>query len=134
MALCAIIIALVLLLFGHGPGGTRVTLPIFPIQGSPLIKLLFMGYLAVVFTFRGDLLEAYTKPGKVWKQILVITTSIMALSLLGILQLMISDLGPLLVIVITSIIVFSLVTKETISMLIGTGIFSTILIVCNNLV
>jgi len=134
MALCAIIIALVLLLFGHGPGGTRVTLPIFPIQGSPLIKLLFMGYLAVVFTFRGDLLEAYTKPGKVWKQILVITTSILALFLLGILQLMISDLGPFLVIVITSIIVFSLVTKETISMLIGTGIFSTIIIVCNNLV
>lgn len=133
MALCAIILALILLLFGHGPGGTRVTLPVFSIQGSPLIKLLFIGYLAVVFASRSDLLEAYTRPGKLWKQIVVIATSILALSILGVLQLMISDLGPFLVIVITSIIIFSLITKETISMLIGTAIFSTTIIVCNNL-
>lgn len=131
MAIVAIGIALVLLLFGHGPGGTHVTLPLIPVQGSPLIKILVMGYMAVVFASRGDLLEAYTKPGKLWKQITVLVTVIVALLVLGMLQLMISDLGPFLVIAITAIIIFSLYTKETVSMLIGTGTFSVILLLGN---
>lgn len=133
MAASAIAIALILLLFGHGPGGTHVTLPLLPIQGSPLIKLLIISFLSIVFASRGDLLEAYTKPGKFWKQIAVLVSAILALSVLGMLQLMISDLGPFLVITITAIIIFSLYAKETIPMLIGTGIFGTVLLLGNHL-
>lgn len=132
MALAAIGIALILLFLGHGPGGTHVNLPIINANGSPLIRILVGGYLAVVFASRGDLLEAYTtKPGKFWKQIAILVSAILALAVLGILQLMISDLGPFLVIVITAIIIFSLYAKETVPMLIVTGIFGAILLLAN---
>ena len=134
MAVSAIVIALLLLLFGHGPGGTRVSLPILSIQGSPFIKMLIIGFMSVVFATRGDLLEAYTKPGKLWKQIIVMSATILVLAILGVLQLMISDLGPFLIITITAIIIFSLYAKETIPMLIGTGIFGTIIFLGNHFI
>lgn len=134
MALSAIFIAIILLLFGHGPGGTHITLPILQIQGSPVIKLLITGYLAIFFVTRGDLLEAYTRPGAIGKQMVILLSSILCLFALGLLQLMISDLGPFLVIAITAIFIFSLVTKETISMLIGSGIFGALLLLGNRFI
>ena len=123
LAIAAILIAITLLLFGHGPGGTHVTLPLLPIQGSPLIKILVIGYLAAVFASRSELLEAYIKPGSGWKQVVTLMTVMMTVLILGLIQLMISDLGPFLVISITAIFAFSLATKETIPMLIGTAVF-----------
>lgn len=133
MPVSAILIALILLLFGYGPGGTHVTLPLIPIQGSPIIKILLLGYLAVFFACRADLIEAYTRPGKFWKQMTVLFTAIVVLFVLGLLQLSISDLGPFLVIAITAMFTFSLATKETISMLIGTFIFGAMLLLLNHL-
>lgn len=123
LAITAIIIAAVLLFFGYGPGGTHVTLPVVPIQGSPLIKLLLIGYLAVIFACRNDLIEAYSRPGKFWRQMTVLLMALLTLFVLGIIQLMISDLGPFLVIAITAIFLFSLATNETISMLVGGALF-----------
>ena len=131
MAMTAIGIAFVLLLLGDGPGGTHVTLPFLSIQGSPLIRITLIGYLSVVIACRGDLLEAYSKPGKTWKQLLIISTVLLALFFLGVLQFMISDLGPFLVIAITAIFIFSLIVKETVPMIIGTGAFAVVLLVLN---
>lgn len=133
MPISAILIALILLLFGFGPGGTHVNLPVIHIQGSPIIKLLLIGYLAVFFACRVDLLEAYTRPGKFWKQMAILATALVVLFILGILQLSISDLGPFLVISITAIFSFSLANKETVSMLIGTFIFGAVLLLFNHL-
>lgn len=127
LAISAILIAIILLIFGHGPGGTHVTLPLLPIQGSPLIKIFVIGYIAVVFASRSQLLEAYAKPGKGWKQLATLITVLLIIFILGLLQLMISDLGPFLVIAITAIFAFSLATKETPPMLIWTGGFCSIL-------
>ena len=124
LAVAAILIAGILLFFGHGPGGTHVNLPLLPVQGSPIIKILLVGYLAIVFACRRDLLEAYSRPGKMWKQLGILVSTILSLLILGMLQLMISDLGPFLVISITAIFIFSLATKETTSMLVGTGCFA----------
>ena len=134
LALASIAIAVILLIGGYGPGGTHVTLPILPVQGSPLIKILFVGYLAVIFACRGDLLEAYAKPGKLWEQMLVLLSAIIILAILGMLQLLISDLGPFLVIALTAIFLFSLATQETVSMLIGTGLFGVVLMLGNRFV
>ena len=123
LAIAAILIAAVLLFFGHGPGGTHVNLPILPIQGSPLIKILLIGYLAVIFACRNDLIEAYSRPGKYWRQMAVLVTALFTLFVLGIIQLMISDLGPFLVIAITGVFIFSLATKETTAMLIVGALF-----------
>lgn len=132
MAFGAICIALILLLFGHGPGGTHVTMPLLPVQGSPIIKILVIGYLSVFFACRSELLEAYSKPGKMRKQLATLFAVLIVCFALGVLQLAISDLGPFLVIAVTVIFVFSLYTGETLSMLTLTSIFSVALLLCNH--
>ena len=126
---------LILLLFGSGPGGTRVCLPLIPIQGSPLIKILVIGYMAVFFASRGDLIEAYSKPGKLKKQMAILLAIIIVFALLGVIQLVISDLGPYLVLALTAVFMWSLYTdkKETIPMLIITGVFGAMMLVFNHM-
>ena len=119
----------ILLLLGSGPGGTHVNLPLIGVQGSPIIKVLTLGFLSVFFAGNSDLIESYTAHGKTWKNIMVLSIAILALLVLGIGQLAISDLGPYLVIVITAVLLFSLASGETVPMLIGTAIFVAALLI-----
>lgn len=121
----ALIIALII--GGSGPGGTRINLPVINIQGSPVIKLLFLTFFAVTYASRKDLIESYALKGQFGKQLLVTMTVLVALLILGVMQLVISDLGPFLIIVITGIFLYSLTIRETVPMLIGSSIFLVLL-------
>lgn len=134
MAAGALLIAMILLLFGNGPSGVHTNLPLpgLEVQGSPFIKLLCIGYLSVFFSSRDELLEAYAKPGKMRKQLIILLAAIIVCVILGTIQLAISDLGPFLVIILTAIFIFSLYSNETIPMLIVSGIFGLGLWLCNH--
>ena len=133
LALAAVTLLVVLLLFGQGPGGTRINLPFIHLQGAPLIKLLVLGYFGVFFAGSKDLLQAYNSTGQFWKQMLVVSAMLVLLFVLAVGQLAISDLGPYLVLVLTGVFLFSITTKETVFMITGTGIFAVLLFVVSRL-
>lgn len=127
MAIAAIVISL-LMLFGKSTGGAHLTLPMVPIQGSPIVKALIIGFIAVYFSTKGDLIEAYSRPGKLWKQTVLLISCIVFLFVFGLCNLALSDVGPYLVLTISVIFIFSLAAKETLTMLIWTGVFGALLL------
>lgn len=129
MAASALCIAVALMFFGEGPGGTHIELPIIGIQGSPIIKMLILCYMAVAFYNNRNILESYSSNGKILKQLIVLVTLVTVMLILGIMQVIISDLGPLLIIICTGLFLYSIYTHETNSMLIGSLLFVISLVV-----
>lgn len=129
LVLTALMLLVILMLFGSGPGGTRINLPLTGIGASPIIKLLVLSFFAVIFASRKELIEAYSSSEKFGKQILVTVTVMIALLVIGVMQLIISDLGPFLIIVFTGLFLYSLMVRQTVPMLIGAAFFLIMLFV-----
>ena len=122
-AASALCIALILLMFGHGPGGTHIELPLIHIQGSPIIKLLILCYMAIAFVNNRNLLESYASNGKIFKQLFIVLTVVSLLFLLGIMQIIMSDLGPFIIVISVGLFLFAIATHEVSAMLVGSTIF-----------
>ena len=116
--MAAVLLALMLALFGQSVGGMKVNLHMFvTFQPSEIIKFLFVFFIAAFFFERGDRIVAYSEGGdqagyNLKQKFLTMGTMLLAMMVLMFFYFKNSDMGPALVVALTFIMVYSLVKSK----------------------
>lgn len=120
----AIVLSILLLTLGGGPGGTKVNLG--PIQPSEIIKILVVFFFASYFAEQGGYLENLRS--KLFAQLKLprlgdFLPVVLAVALVFGFFFLQKDLGPALIIVLTFLILYATARKKVFLMLLGLALF-----------
>lgn len=117
----AVGLAIALLLFGHGPGGTRVNLLFF--QPQPIIKYFAVFFLSVYFANRMDYIPSFAAridryyQKRHWE---VVGKAVIVLITILVFQIfLLHDMGPGIVLGLTAVIMYSCCREDVPQMLLG---------------
>lgn len=127
----AVVLLICLRLFGNGPDGSDAKVNLGPIQPSEFCKYLFIFFCAAYFTCFGNLIRGFSSvmstfsAKRLWRYVGGIMTMLFVLMLL---YLLVSDLGPGLIVAFTFIILYAVVQNDVPAMLEGTGFYAVLLI------
>ena len=121
----AILLTAALFVFGHSVGGMKVNLVIggVPVQPSEIVKFLWVIFMAAFFALRGDRLVGYStvplwKEGQVTavtlmhRKMKVMAGMLMTFAALILMYLLLGDMGPALVILLTFNTLYSLMKSR----------------------
>ena len=112
-----------LALFGDGPEGSGTKVNLFFFQPSELNKFLVVVFMAVFFSVNASRIQSFSKELSIGslkmqgRTVLFILVSIVVL--LGLYMVVMSDMGPALVITVTFIFLYSIARKDVGPMLFG---------------
>lgn len=121
--LLAVMISVILWIFGSGPEGSDAHVNLFGIQPSEFSKYLIVIFMASFFAQNSSVIQQFAeKEGRFWlwlRFLRVIGLLILMLIILGFYVICLSDMGPALVLLITFILLYSVSRKDTIPLLFG---------------
>ena len=121
----AVLVSLALLLFGSGPGGARINLLFF--QGQPLIKCAVIGYLSIYLANRTEVIPAYAGRDNRYDRVrhasLVAKMTVLLVGLLFAQVVFLHDMGPGVVLVLGTVICYSICRRDAFPTVVGAASF-----------
>lgn len=128
----ALLLMLMLALFGSGPEGSDAKVNLWGFQPSEVSKYLIVIFIATFFAANTDKMKFFGErlTGWSWRRYAatVITILVAILLLAGIYVGVLSDMGPALVILITFIVLYSFARRDTRQLVIGFITFVAVLL------
>lgn len=130
LGLLAVAFAMALLMFGHGPGGTRVNLLFF--QPQPIIKYLAVFFFAIYLANRMDFIPSFASrvdryyQKRHWKVVgkaVIVLVTILAFQLF-----FLHDMGPGIVLGLTAVVMYSCCREDVPQMLLGAITYIAIIV------
>ena len=125
--LLVLLFIFLLALFGEGPEGSGTKVNLFFFQPSELNKYLVVLFMAVFFSRNATRIQAFSERlsrGSLKMQVRTVSFILVAIGLLlGLYMVVMSDMGPALVIIITFILLYSIARKDIGPMLLGVATF-----------
>lgn len=133
----AVLMVLLLSIFGTGPEGSDAKVNLWFFQPSEVSKYLVVIFIAAFFTSNAGLIQAFSdRINKLtWKRQLGVVTGVVAalLFLLMLYLVVLSDMGPAMVIIITFIILYSVARKDLPHLLLGLCTFILLLVIARRI-
>ena len=129
-AVIAIILMMLLYIFGNGPEGSDAKVNLWGFQPSELTKLLIVFFMAAFFAKNAKRIQAFSEQTSRFylkKQLQTVAVIVIGMMVLLMMYIKLSDLGPALVVTITFIMLYSVARKDLLQLLIGTTSFCLIL-------
>lgn len=122
----ALLLSVLLLTIGNGPGGTKVNL--FSMQPSEFIKILAVFFFAAYFAEKSSYLQNL-KLGLIRKfpRLIDFVPVVLAVGIVFVLFFRQKDLGPALIIIFTFLILYAVARKKVFLMLLGFVLFCSLL-------
>ena len=127
--LLALALLVLLFIFGSGPEGSNAKVNLGPIQVSELAKLLTMFFVAAFFAENSDTLQAFADKQSIFgmRQVkLVLFILAFMVVMMGV-AVMLSDMGPAIVVILSFILIYSVARRDTVQMFIGVATFIAML-------
>lgn len=127
--LLALALLVLLFFFGSGPEGSNAKVNLGPIQVSELAKLLTMFFVAAFFAENSDTLQAFADKQSIFgmRQVkLVLFILAFMVVMMGV-AVMLSDMGPAIVVILSFILIYSVARRDTVQMFIGVVTFIAML-------
>ena len=129
--LLAVLLSLLLYVFGTGPAGSDAHVNLFFFQPSELSKLLVVVFIAAFFARNATRLHAFAgdiTPGALKWQLRTMGWVIAGiLFLLAMYLKLLSDMGPALVLIVTFILLYSLARRDFVQLIAGIASFIALL-------
>lgn len=123
----ALLFILLLQLLGSGPEGSGTKVNLFFFQPSELNKYLVVVFMAAFFAVRADRISLFSEVADslhLRLQLKAVLAILLCLAVLLVLYMVVlSDLGPALVIIVTFILLYSIARKDFVQLLIGIATF-----------
>ena len=121
--LMAVTLMLVLLVFGTGPQGSDAKVNLGFFQPSEITKYLIVVAIAAFFTQKADLIQEFSQKGRFKLQGRLLWSIAACMAAVVFLYVILSDMGPALVTVVTFILLYSVARKDTPQLFLGTATF-----------
>ena len=124
--LLVLILVILLFLFGTGPEGSGAKVNLFFFQPSELSKYLVIFFIAAFFALNADKMQEFVMQegvGLIGRGRTVIIALMSMMMLLLFYLVLISDMGPALVLVVTFLIIYSIARRDFWQLLIGVASF-----------
>ncbi len=128
--LLAISLLVLLFLFGSGPEGSNAKVNLGPFQVSEIAKFLTMFFVAAFFAENSDTLQAFADKQSIFgmRQVkLVLFILAFMVVMMGV-SVMLSDMGPAIVVILSFILIYSVARRDTVQMFIGVATFIAMLV------
>jgi len=128
--LLAISLLVLLFLFGSGPEGSNAKVNLGPFQVSEIAKFLTMFFVAAFFAENSDTLQAFADKQSIFgmRQVkLVLFILAFMVVMMGV-SVMLSDMGPAIVVILSFILIYSVARRDTVQMFIGVATFIALLV------
>lgn len=125
-AVVALILMVLLYIFGNGPEGSDAKVNLWGFQPSELTKVLIVFFMAAFFAKNAKRIQAFSEQTSRFylrKQVQTVAVIIIGMLVLMMMYLKLSDLGPALVVTLTFIMLYSVARKDLLQLLIGTLTF-----------
>ena len=121
--LIVLLLIFLLFLFGDGPEGSGTKVNLFFFQPSELNKFLVVFFMAAYFSINAERIQRFSEElslGTLKQQLRTVAFIVLAIGLLlGLYMVVMSDMGPALVIIITFILLYSIARRDVGPMLVG---------------
>lgn len=125
--LLSVILMILLSVFGSAPGGSDAKINLFFFQPSELCKLLTVIFMAAFFAENSDAIRKFAeKTNKVtlYLKIRTISSILIAIFIISMMYMVIlSDMGPALVLLITFVLMYSFARRDFVQLLAGIASF-----------
>lgn len=120
--LVAIGILGMLYLFGSGPDGSDAKVKLFGIQPSEIVRILIIIFIAWFFSRKANLIQSFSQmltKQTAKRQITVVSWIMFAIIAIMSFYLVLSDMGPALVVLISFILIYSMARRDFAQLLLG---------------
>lgn len=120
--LTAIGILGMLYLFGSGPDGSDAKVKLFGIQPSEIVRILIIIFIAWFFSRKANLIQSFSQmltKQTAKRQVAVVSWVIIAIIAIMSVYLVLSDMGPALVVLISFILIYSMARRDFAQLLLG---------------
>lgn len=120
--LTAIGILGMLYLFGSGPDGSDAKVKLFGIQPSEIVRILIIIFIAWFFSRKANLIQSFSQmltKQTAKRQVTVVSWIMIAIIAIMSVYLVLSDMGPALVVLISFILIYSMARRDFAQLLLG---------------